>query len=98
MNTYTQMQFANSLEAGAANPNGGAGAAGNAMGMGMGLAMAQQMAQQMMQPQAAPQQQAGAAVPPPLPQQKTYYVAVNGRYLSAARLGEGREHSCGFSL
>jgi len=56
------------------------------------------MAQQMMQPQAAPQQQAGAAVPPPLPQQKTYYVAVNGRYLSAARLGEGREHSCGFSL
>ncbi|MBQ7157443.1 MAG: SPFH domain-containing protein [Bacteroidaceae bacterium] len=79
MNTYTQMQFANSLEAGAANPNGGAGAAGSAMGMGMGLAMAQQMAQQMMQPQAAAPQQQGAAVPPPLPQQTMYYVAVNGQ-------------------
>lgn len=73
MNTYTQMQFANSMEKGADTPNSGAGAATGAMGMGMGFAMAQQMAQQM-----AGQQQAVAA-PPPLPQQTTYYVAQNGQ-------------------
>lgn len=85
MNSYTQMQFADSLKDSANNPNGGGGGlAGNAMGAGMGLAMAQQMTQQMMQPQMqqqAPQMQQQApqmAPPPPMPQQASYYVAVNG--------------------
>lgn len=57
MGAYTQMQFADSLVAGAENPGGGNNPAGAAMGMGMGLAMAGQMTQQMMNPQA--QQPAG---------------------------------------
>jgi membrane protease subunit (stomatin/prohibitin family) len=47
MGAYTQMQFADSLKAGAENPSGGNNPAGSAMGMGMGLAMAGQMVQQM---------------------------------------------------
>ncbi|MGL4851167.1 MAG: SPFH domain-containing protein [Phocaeicola sp.] len=88
MGQYTQFQFADSLKAGAENPGGGGSPAGDAMGMGMGFAMAGQMAQQMMNPQgpsmqqAQPQQQApsmqAGAIPPPLPQETTYFVAVNG--------------------
>ena len=51
MGAYTQMQFADSLKAGAENPSGGNNPAGSAMGMGMGFAMAGQMAQQVMNPQ-----------------------------------------------
>lgn len=47
MNTYTQMQMADSLVAGA--QSGGGSPAGDAMGMGMGFAMAGQMANQMQQ-------------------------------------------------
>lgn len=95
MGAYTQMQFADSLKAGAENPGGGS-PAGDAMGMGMGFAMAGQMAQQMVNPQtinpqmqqgqnqsanmgANPTSAAGAATPPPIPQQPSYYVAVNGQ-------------------
>jgi membrane protease subunit (stomatin/prohibitin family) len=83
MAAYTQMQFADSLKAGAENPGGGNNPAGDAMGMGMGFAMAGQMAQQMMNPQGnmaggAGYQQA-ASVPPPMPQPKTYFVAINGQ-------------------
>jgi membrane protease subunit (stomatin/prohibitin family) len=82
MAAYTQMQFADSLKAGAENPGGGNNPAGAAMGMGMGFAMAGQMAQQVMNPQnqqfqgAQPQYQqyagqqpqyAPAAAPPPPP-------------------------------
>ena len=93
MTAYTQMQFADSMKNGAETPNSGTGAATGAMGMGMGFAMAQQMAQQMTQQQQMQQQQMqqqqmaqqqmaqqqAGAVPPPLPQQTTYYVAVNGQ-------------------
>nr|MCR5312261.1 SPFH domain-containing protein [Bacteroidaceae bacterium] len=80
MNAYTQMQFANSMTQGGAEGNPGAGTATSAMGMGMGLAMAQQMAQQMQQNQQQGQQPTqGTPVPPPLPQQPTYFVAVNGQ-------------------
>jgi membrane protease subunit (stomatin/prohibitin family) len=79
MGKYTQFQFADALKAGAENPAGGGSPAGDAMGMGMGFAMAGQMAQQMMNPQGRQTQQAGAAIPPPIPQQKMYYVAVNGQ-------------------
>ena len=51
MGAYTQLQFADSLMAGAQNPSGGNNPAGSAMGMGMGFAMAGQMAQQVMSPQ-----------------------------------------------
>ncbi|MDR3250847.1 MAG: SPFH domain-containing protein [Tannerella sp.] len=74
MGKYTQFQFADALKAGAENPGGGGTPAGDAMGMGMGFAMAGQMAQQMMNPQG----QQGV-VPPSVPQQKMYYMAVNGQ-------------------
>jgi len=76
MTKYTQFSFAEALKAGAENPAGGGSPAGDAMGMGMGFAMAGQMAQQMMNPSAGA---ATSAVPPPLPQQKAYFVAVNGQ-------------------
>ncbi len=79
MGKYTQFQFADALRAGADNPAGGS-PAGDAMGMGMGFAMAGQMAQQMMNQQGNGQvNQQDGAVPPPIPQQKVYYVAVNGQ-------------------
>jgi len=81
MAAYTQMQFADSLKAGAENPSGGNNPAGTAMGMGMGFAMAGQMTQQMMNPQQQQfqgAQQPAGAVPPPLPQQAMYHIAMNG--------------------
>lgn len=79
MGKYTQFQFADALKAGAENPGGGS-PAGDAMGMGMGFAMAGQMAQQMMNPQGnTPANQSGTVAPPPIPQQKVYYVAENGQ-------------------
>ena len=84
MNTYTQMQFADSLKDSAAN--GGGSPAGDAMGMGMGFAMAGQMANQMtanqqgmgMQ-QGTSMQQQGAGMPPPPPQAAVYHLSVNGQ-------------------
>ena len=85
MGAYTQMQFADSLMAGAQNPSGGNNPAGSAMGMGMGFAMAGQMAQQVMNPQnqqfqgAQPQYPPPAgAVPPPMPQQPMFHLSING--------------------
>lgn len=84
MGVYTQMQFADSLKVAAENGGGGS-PAGDAMGMGMGFAMAGQMANQMTNPQnqqynGAPNAQmpGGAAVPPPMPGQTMYHIAVNG--------------------
>ncbi len=83
MGAYTQMQFADSLKIAAENGGGGS-PAGDAMGMGMGFAMAGQMANQMANPQnqqynGAPNaQMQGAAVPPPMPGQTMYHIAVNG--------------------
>lgn len=87
MNTYTQMQFADSLKAGA--ESGGGGLASDAMGAGIGLAMAGKMAGDMVggmgatagsqQPTPTQAMASGAgATPPPLPQQPTYYYAING--------------------
>lgn len=80
MATYTQMQFADSLEAAANNPAGGGNLAGDAMGAGIGLAMAGQLAGQMVNPQTMQQQpqQTQPMTPPPMPQQTMYHVAVNG--------------------
>ena len=84
MNTYTHMQFADSLKDSAANGSGSP--AGDAMGMGMGFAMAGQMANQMtanqqgmgMQ-QGTGMQQQGAGTPPPPPQAAVYHLSVNGQ-------------------
>ena len=87
MGAYTQMQFADSLMAGAQNPSGGDNPAGSAMGMGMGFAMAGQMAQQVMNPQNQqfvggqpqyPPQPGGTPPPPPMPPQQIFHVSVNG--------------------
>ncbi|MBV9107801.1 MAG: SPFH domain-containing protein [Gemmatimonadetes bacterium] len=75
LGAYTQFQAAESIPMAAQNPGGPAGAA---MGMGMGFAMAQQMANAFGQPHAGQTPQPGA-VPPPLPQQSAYFVALNGQ-------------------
>ena len=68
---YAQFQAAEAMVVAADNPGG---MAAGGMGMGMGIAMGQQMGQAM---------GAGAAVaastaPPPTPQEKFYYLAVDG--------------------
>ena len=88
MGAYTQMQFADSLKAGAENPSGGNNPAGAAMGMGMGFAMAGQMAQQVInpqnqqfqggQPQYPPPPGGAVPPPPPIPPQTMYHVVLNG--------------------
>jgi Putative virion core protein (lumpy skin disease virus) len=77
MGSYTQMQLADSLKEGATN--GGGGLAGDAMGAGIGLAMAQQMAQQMQQNQQVTAQGQQQVVPPPIPKQQSFYIAINGK-------------------
>ena len=79
MNQYKQFQAANAMEAAATNP-GGMGSDG--MGMGMGFAMAGQMMSAMNPMMQQPMQQQmpqAAAVPPPMPQLSTFFVAVNGQ-------------------
>jgi membrane protease subunit (stomatin/prohibitin family) len=92
MQQYTQFQAANAIEAAAKNPGGGA--AGDAMGLGLGFAMANQMAQSLNQPSpGAPQ--GGGDGPPPLPQQGSYFLAIDGQqsgpYDAAALRGLARE-------
>jgi len=69
---YTQFQTANAMEEAAKNPGG---MAAGGMGMGMGFAMANQMGGAMGAAGAASQ----PAAPPPLPQEATYYIAVQGQ-------------------
>ncbi len=77
LDKLTKFKTAKAIEAAAKNEGGTAGAG---MGMGMGFVLAQQMGG-MMSPQMGgnPQmQQAGAAVPPPMPVAVQYFYAVNG--------------------
>ncbi|HIJ80272.1 MAG TPA: SPFH domain-containing protein [Desulfuromonadales bacterium] len=81
MQAYTQYETANSINDAANNPNGLAAAG---VGVGMGFGLGGQMAgamSGMFTGQAQPQQATGAggAVPPPLPQQAQFFVAVNGQ-------------------
>jgi len=83
---YSQFQAANSMEKAAENESG---LAGGGMGMGMGFAMANQMGQSLSQP-AAPAA-ASVAPPPPLPKERTFFVAVNGQSqgpMAVSALGE----------
>lgn len=73
LSKYMAYQSAEAVTKAAEAPGGTAGAG---IGMGMGLAMANQMATTMGQahaPAAAPD------APPPLPQAKSYHVAINGQ-------------------
>ena len=73
MNTYTQMQFANSMEKGADTPNSGAGAATGAMGMGMGFGMGGAFGAQMGNIAGSMQ-----VPPPPMPNAVMFHVYLNG--------------------
>lgn len=78
LDNYTRLKAAKSMEAAAENPSG---TAGMGVGLGAGMAMANQMAQSMAN-QTMNNQQASAqsaAVPPPLNNDKVYYVAVGGQ-------------------
>lgn len=66
LNAYTQFQAANSL--------GNKGTSSDALNAGIGLAMGNQIASKLNQPD----QQTGA-VPPPVPAESAYYVAMNGK-------------------
>jgi membrane protease subunit (stomatin/prohibitin family) len=67
---YSVYQAAEAMTAAAANQGGGAA---EGLGLGVGLAMGQKMSEALKGP-AAP-----AAWPPPVPEQRNYYVAVEGR-------------------
>ena len=76
LSKYMQYQSAEAV-GDAANAPGGAAASG--MGMGMGFAMANQMAQTMGQAHGPAAAAAPAAAPPPLPQEKSFHVAIDGQ-------------------
>jgi membrane protease subunit (stomatin/prohibitin family) len=71
LNRYTQFQTADAIKDAAKNPGGLAGAG---VGMGMGVGMGAQVAQAM-----GAGMQGGVATPPPLPQQVTFFVGVDGK-------------------
>ncbi|HET7461648.1 MAG TPA: SPFH domain-containing protein [Longimicrobium sp.] len=94
LNRYAQFQTAESIPLAAQNPGG---TAGQGMGMAMGWAMGQQMAGAMGQqfggaPQQQPQGQASAG-PPPLPQQASYFVAIQGKQSGPHGIDELRQHA-----
>ena len=73
---YTQFQAAQAIGQSGNNPNSAIGAG---MGLGAGMAMAQQMAQTLGQANAGGASAGGGAMPPPLPGQASFFVAVNGQ-------------------
>jgi membrane protease subunit (stomatin/prohibitin family) len=76
INKLTQLKAAKSIEQAATNQNSTMGAGvGMGMGFGMGNVMTNAMAQAM-QPNVS---QASAAVPPPLPSESSYFLALNGQ-------------------
>ena len=100
LNSYTQFQAANAMEAAANNPGGDASAG---IGMGMGFAMANQMGQAFGQNQSqgqsqAQSQQAPAMTPPPIPVEKSYFVAVNGQQTGPFSMTELKAQSASRTL
>jgi hypothetical protein len=71
------------MRAAASNPGGDAGAG---IGMGMGFAMAKQIGEALGTEAAAPP----AATPPPLPQERSFYIAKAGQQTGPFPLGEVR--------
>jgi membrane protease subunit (stomatin/prohibitin family) len=80
---YAQFQAAEAMRAAASNPGGDAGAG---IGMGMGFAMAKQIGEALGTEAAAPP----AATPPPLPQERSFYIAKAGQQTGPFPLGEVR--------
>lgn len=82
MQQYTQFQMANAIPEAAANPGGMAGAG---MGLGAGMAMGGQMAGVLGSAMFTGQQQPGVApqapgsLPPPIPGNIMYHIALNGQ-------------------
>lgn len=90
LNSYTQFQAAQALDAAARNPGG---AAAQGMGIGAGFAMANQMAG------AFNQQGGGGAAPPPLPQQgPAFFVALDGQQSGPHGMDALRQHAQGGKL
>lgn len=75
METYTEMQLADSLVEGAKNPSGGRGLAADAMGAGIGLAYADRLMQQKSKKDDS---QVFPQIPPPIPGEMELYIAVEG--------------------
>jgi membrane protease subunit (stomatin/prohibitin family) len=84
LSKYQQFQAAEALAAAAKAPGG---AAGQGMGLAMGMMMAQQVGG-LLGGQNAP---AGAATPPPLPQETSWYVAAGGQQQGPYPLAKLRE-------
>lgn len=78
LDRYRQVKSADAVLAAASNEGGGA--MGDMMSAGMGMALAGQMANTIGSPvsNGAPASN-GAPTPPPLPQQASYFVAINGQ-------------------
>lgn len=78
LQSFMQYQSANAMEAAAKNPGGDAS---SGIGMGMGFAMANQMGRSVLnqQSESNPSQTASPGAPPPIPQKKTYFIAVDGQ-------------------
>ena len=77
LSKYQQFQAAEAMAKAAAQPGG---AAGDGLGVAMGLMMAGQMGQAMGGPWGkAPAAASAPSVPPPLPQAKSYHVALAGQ-------------------
>jgi membrane protease subunit (stomatin/prohibitin family) len=78
LDAYTQYQSAEAIKAAAQTPGS---AAAQGMGLGAGFAMANQMGKAMSQGHQGhqPPPQTGPAVPPPIPQEVLFHVAVGGQ-------------------
>ncbi len=81
LNNYSQYQAANALREAASNENGSAGGlmgmmVGGQLGQGIGSALHQQTPQ------------TGGAAPPPLPQESSFFVALNGQQTGPFGAGE----------
>jgi membrane protease subunit (stomatin/prohibitin family) len=77
LNAYTQFQTAKAISDAAKNPSGMAGMGAS---LGAGMAMAQQFTQAVAQPSAQQTSQpVNQAAPPPIPQQTSYFLAVDGK-------------------
>jgi len=88
LNSYSQFQAANAMEAAANNPGGEASAG---IGMGMGFAMANQMGQQTMGNQNNAAQSPSPAAPPPLPTENSYFVSISGQQAGPFRVSEFKQ-------
>jgi hypothetical protein len=84
LSKYQQFQAAEAMAAAAQAPGG---AAGQGMGLAMGMMMAQQVGG-LMGGQNAP---AGAATPPPLPQETSWYLAAGGQQQGPYAVAKLRE-------